>query len=173
MNPSATLAPLERADFETIAALARTIWFAHYTSIISKEQIEYMLGGRFTAANLARYLGAPDRWMHVLRVDGEVVGYSSHALTTTPREMKLEQLYLLPALHGRGLGKLMMEHIETHARELGCDTLMLQVNKRNTTAASVYFHSGFKVREEIVIDIGNGYVMDDYILAKPLASRPA
>lgn len=168
MTAPATLAPLQRADFDTIAALARTIWLAHYTSIISKEQIEYMLGGRFTAGNLARYLDAPDRWMNVLRVDGEVVGYCSHSLTPTPREMKLEQLYLLPRLHGRGLGKLMMEHIENHARALGCDTLMLQVNKRNTTAASVYFRSGFTVREEVVIDIGNGYVMDDYILAKPL-----
>jgi GNAT superfamily N-acetyltransferase len=168
MTASATLAPLERADFETIAALARSIWFAHYTAIISREQIEYMLGGRFTAANLERYLDAPDRWMNVLRVDDDVVGYCSHALTATPREMKLEQLYLLPALHGRGLGKLMMEHIESHARALGCDTLMLQVNKRNTTAASVYFRSGFKVREEVVIDIGNGYVMDDFILEKPL-----
>jgi diamine N-acetyltransferase len=168
MTASATLAPLERADFETVAALARTIWLAHYTSIISKEQIEYMLEGRFTAANLARYLDAPDRWMHVLRVDGNVVGYSSHALTGTPREMKLEQLYLLPALHGRGLGKLMMNRIESHARELGCDTLMLQVNKRNTTAASIYFAAGFTVREEVVIDIGNGYVMDDFILEKAL-----
>jgi GNAT superfamily N-acetyltransferase len=168
MTASATLAPLERADFEAVATVARTIWFAHYTSIISKQQVEYMLGGRFTPANLERYLDAPDRWMHVLRVDGAVVGYCSHALTATPREMKLEQLYLLPALHGRGFGKLMMEHIESHARALGCDTLMLQVNKRNTTAASVYFHSGFTVREEVVIDIGNGYVMDDFILEKPL-----
>jgi GNAT superfamily N-acetyltransferase len=163
------LQPLARADFDGVAALARTIWFEHYIKIITREQIEYMLGGRFSAANLERYLGAPDRWMFVLLVDAELVGYCSYALTATPRELKLEQLYLLPALHGRGLGRLMLEHVEAHARRLGVDTLMLQVNKRNTTASSVYFKGGFKVREEVVIDIGQGYVMDDYIMTKQLA----
>ncbi len=167
--PATVLAPLTQADFATVAALAREIWLAHYTTIISKEQIDYMLEGRFTPQNLARYLDAADRWMHVLRVDGVAVGYLSYALTATPREMKLEQLYLLPALHGRGLGRLMMERVETHARELGCDTIMLQVNKCNTTAARVYFASGFTVRSEVVIDIGRGYVMDDYLLEKKLA----
>jgi ribosomal protein S18 acetylase RimI-like enzyme len=166
---SANLAALTRADFATVAALARAIWLAHYTTIISKQQIDYMLEGRFTDENLARYLDAPDRWMWVLRVDGVAVGYASCALTATPREMKLEQLYLLPALHGRGLGKLMMTWVEEQARARGCDTLMLQVNKQNTTASRVYFAAGFTVRAEAVFDIGNGYVMDDYILEKALA----
>jgi diamine N-acetyltransferase len=163
-----SLQPLARADFDDVAALARTIWLEHYTKIISREQIEYMLGGRFTAANLERYLDAPDRWMFVLKQDGALIGYCSYALTGTPRELKLEQLYLLPALHGRGLGRLMLEHVEAQARRLGMDTLMLQVNKRNTTASGMYFKAGFAVREEVVLDIGQGYVMDDYIMAKPL-----
>ena len=162
------LRPLARTDFDAVAALARTIWLEHYTKIITREQIEYMLGGRFTAANLERYLDAPDRWMFVLEQDNALIGYCSYALTGMPRELKLEQLYLLPALHGRGLGRLMLEHVEAHARRLGTDTLMLQVNKHNTKASSVYFKAGFAVREEVVIDIGQGYVMDDYIMAKPL-----
>jgi diamine N-acetyltransferase len=166
---SPVLAPLTRADFPTVAALAREIWIAHYTKIIPREQIDYMLDGRFTDENLARYLDASDRWLHVLRVGGEAVGYVSYALTATPRELKLEQLYLLPALHGRGLGRFMMAHVERRARELGCDTMMLTVNKQNTTASRVYFAAGFTVRAEAVFDIGRGYVMDDFVLEKTLA----
>lgn len=168
------LQPLTRADFDAVAALARRIWLEHYTKIITREQIEYMLGGRFTAANLERYLDAADRWMCVLKQDDEAVGYCSYALTDTPHELKLEQLYLLPVLHGRGLGRSMLEHVEAHARRLGMTTLMLQVNKHNN-AREVYLRGGFKVREEVVVDIGQGYVMDDYIMtkaigmAKPLA----
>jgi diamine N-acetyltransferase len=169
LNPAPKLAPLTRADFDTLAALARQIWLAHYSTIITTEQIEYMLEGRFTAANLERYLGASDRWMLVLWIEGQAVGYCSYALTKAPREMKLEQLYLLPTLHGRGLGRQMLEHVEAHSKRLGCDTLMLQVNKRNTSASHVYLRSGFEVREEVVIDIGKGYVMDDFIMAKRLA----
>jgi ribosomal protein S18 acetylase RimI-like enzyme len=169
---TSALAPLQRADFASIAALARRIWLAHYISIISKEQIEYMLGGRFTPDNLARYVDAGDRWFDVLRVDDAIVGYCSHALLADPREVKLEQLYLLPELHGLGFGKRMMVHIEAHVRELGRDTLVLQVNKGNTKAASVYLRAGFEVREEVCIDIGGGYVMDDFIMQKRVR-RPA
>jgi ribosomal protein S18 acetylase RimI-like enzyme len=162
------LAPLQPADFESIAALARRIWLEHYISIISKEQIEYMLGPRFTAQNLARYVDSRERWFDVMRLEGAIVGYCSHALLPDPGEMKLEQLYLLPELHGLGLGKRMMVHIESHTRLLGRDTLVLTVNKQNTKAASVYLRAGFEVREEAVFDIGNGYVMDDFVMAKAL-----
>ena len=166
--PGPKLTPLTPAHFDTVAKLAREIWLAHYTAIISREQIEYMLGPRFSAENLGKYVGAHDRWMYVLEVDGAPSGYLSYALSGKPREIKLEQLYLLPALHGRGIGKYMMGVVEKHARELGCDTLMLTVNKRNEKAAGVYRASGFRVREEAVFDIGNGYVMDDYVMEKPI-----
>jgi ribosomal protein S18 acetylase RimI-like enzyme len=168
---SINLEPLAREDFATIATLARTIWLAHYTAMITKEQIEYMLDGRFTPENLQRYLNAGDRWMRVLRLDRQAVGYLSYALTGAPRELKLEQLYLLPNLHGRGLGKRMLEHVQAHAAALGCDVLMLQVNKHNSKAIEVYRRTGFTVREEVVVDIGKGYVMDDFIMEKRL--RPS
>jgi diamine N-acetyltransferase len=168
LNAIPTLTPLRHADFDTVASLARRIWVEHYSTIISMQQIEYMLDGRFTASNLERYLEASDRWMRVLRIDDSAVGYCSYSLTGRLREMKLEQLYLLSALHGRGLGRLMLEYVEKDSRLHGCDTLMLQVNKRNTTAIEVYRRSEFTVREEIVLDIGKGYVMDDFIMAKRL-----
>jgi ribosomal protein S18 acetylase RimI-like enzyme len=167
MPATLTLEPLVPQDFDAIAAIARRIWLEHYITIVSREQIEYMLNGRFTAENLSKYIDAKDRWFEVLRVDGEIVGYCSHALQASG-EMKLEQLYLLPALHGLGYGKRMMVHIESRARMRGCDTLVLTVNKQNTKAASVYLRAGFEVREDAVFDIGNGYVMDDYVMAKKL-----
>jgi len=161
-----SLTPLNPADFAAVGALARTIWLAHYTSIITTEQIEYMLEGRFTPDNLQRYIDATDRWLYVLRLDAEPIGYCSCSLTTTPREMKLEQLYVLPALHGQGHGRRMLDAVVAKALELHCDTLMLQVNKRNTNAIDVYRRTGFTVRSEVVIDIGRGYVMDDFIMER-------
>src|SRR3974377_819554 len=100
----ANLSSLTESDFESLSTLARTIWMAHYTKIIGVAQIEYMLAGRFTVDNIRRYVNANDRWLEILKTNGEAVGYCSYALTEVPGEMKLEQLYLLPALHGRGLG---------------------------------------------------------------------
>jgi ribosomal protein S18 acetylase RimI-like enzyme len=175
------------ADFEALARLAETIWRAHYTGIIGSAQVDYMLAGRYTPEKLRLYLDADDRWLMLLRIDSSTgsraVGYCSYALTDDhdemkpgemkpgvmkPGVMKLEQLYLLPEYYGQGLGRLMMRHVEQQARARGCGTLMLQTNKRNGIAIAFYRKTGFTVREEAVFDIGNGFVMDDYVMEKTL-----
>jgi ribosomal protein S18 acetylase RimI-like enzyme len=166
------LRPLEERDFDSVAGLARTIWLAHYTTIVTTEQIEYMLRSRFAPSNLRLYLRAEDRWMDLLEVDGELAGYCSYASTSETEEMKLEQLYLLPRLHGLGLGASMLGHVERRALDRGSRTLILQVNKRNEKAIKLYRRSGFAIREEVVVDIGGGFVMDDYVMAKRLGHAP-
>lgn len=160
------------ADFETLARLAEAIWRTHYIRIIGSAQIDYMLAERYTPEKLRQYLNAGDRWLILLRTDSptgsRAVGYCSYALTENPGEMKLEQLYLLPELHGKDLGRLMLRHVEEQARARGCSTLVLQTNKRNDIAIAFYRKSGFTVREEAVFDIGNGFVMDDYVMKKML-----
>ena len=163
-----TIRPLRADDFAPLSELAQQIWREHYSTIISLEQIAYMLQGRFTAANLQRYLDSNERWFDLLELNGELVGYCSYARTDVPTEMKLEQLYLLPRLHGQGLGKRMLNHVERRSTSLGCDSLMLQVNKRNDKAIQVYRRAGFGLREEVAVDIGAGFVMDDFILTKGL-----
>jgi ribosomal protein S18 acetylase RimI-like enzyme len=167
-HENARIEPIAEADFETLARLGETIWRAHYSRIIGLAQIDYMLAGRYAPDKLRAYLGADDRWLEILRLDGRPVGYCSHALSATPGEMKLEQLYLLEECRGKGLGSLMLRHVEARARQRGCRVLMLTVNKQNADSIAVYRKSGFTVREEAVFDIGNGFVMDDYVMEKQL-----
>ncbi len=170
MHEDVRLDPLTEADFDRVAALADTIWRSHYGTMISMAQIDYMLDGRYTAANLRRYVDAHDRWLWLLRVDGEAVGYCSCSLGEQADEMKLEQLYLLPALHGHGLGGRMLRHVEAQCRTQGRDVLWLTVNKGNAGSIAVYRKAGFTVRSEAVFDIGHGYVMDDYVMEKRLGA---
>jgi hypothetical protein len=39
------------------------------------------------------------------------------------------------------------------------------VNKYNK-AKDFYLHNGFEIAESVVVQIGNGYVMDDFIMRK-------
>jgi len=167
--PEATFTALTAtsADFATVAALGDRIWRQHYASMVSVAQIEYMLAGRYTDAKLAAYVDAPDRWLFIVRDGAEPIGYFSYAKVSAD-EVKLEQLYLLAEQRGRGLGARMIGHVEAHARALGCRGIVLTVNKHNTGAIAVYTHRGYAVREAAVFDIGNGYVMDDYVMAKAL-----
>jgi ribosomal protein S18 acetylase RimI-like enzyme len=168
------LQPLREGDFATLTALAETIWRQHYTPIIGNAQVEYMLAGRYTAERLRAYIGAENRWMDILFLGAEAVGYCSYSRSAPagPQEMKLEQLYLRADQRGKGLGGFMLRHVEARAREQGQSSLMLTVNKHNEDSIAIYRKAGFTVREEAVFDIGNGFVMDDYVMVKELAPRP-
>ena len=172
VSTRARLDAMTAADFEALARLGEAIWRAHYTRIIGSAQIDYMLAGRYAPEKLSLYLNADNRWLMLLRSDSptgsRAVGYCSYALTENHAEMKLEQLYLLPELHGKGLGRLMLRHVEEQARAQGRNILTLQTNKRNAAAIVFYRKAGFTVREEAVFDIGNGFVMDDYVMEKAL-----
>ena len=168
MTQDIRLDPLSEHDFDTVAKLADTIWRAHYASMISMAQIDYMLDGRYVPERMRQYLDSDQRWMWVLRVGGGPAGYCSCSLGECADELKLEQLYLLTEHKGKGLGGYMLRHVEAQARALARPLLYLTVNKGNTDSIAIYRRSGFVVREEAVFDIGNGYVMDDYVMEKPL-----
>ena len=164
----AKLEALSEADFDNVAKLATTIWRAHYAKIISMAQIDYMLKARYSPAALRIYLNSADRWFELLRVDKKLAGYCSYSRSSNLDELKLEQLYLLDYLRGKGLGKTMLGHIEAAARKKKSRVIILQVNKQNSDSIAFYGKAGFRIREEATFDIGNGYVMDDYIMEKQL-----
>lgn len=166
--PDTRLVPLAAADCAAVARLAHAIWHEHYPAIIGRDQIDYMLARRCSATALGRYLAAADRWFDLLWVGGRPVGYVSHALAEAAGELRLEQLYLASGHRGRGLGRLMLAHVEAHACELGREMIVLQVNRRNASAIAFYGRAGFAVRGPVVADIGAGFVMDDFVMAKPL-----
>jgi ribosomal protein S18 acetylase RimI-like enzyme len=169
-----TLTPFTEPDFPVLCELAGTIWRQHYAGIISDAQINSMLAGRFTDEALLEHVRAADRWLELLRVGGKPVGYCGYELAdmegdgseASPAAMKLGQLYVLESHRGMGLGRFMLGHIEGRARELDTRALWLQVNKRNTGAIGFYRSAGFEVVREAVFEIGDGFVMDDYVMAK-------
>ena len=167
-----TLAPDTEPEFPVLRELADTIWRQHYAGIISAAQIDYMLAGRFSDEALREHVRAADRWLELLRVSGTPVGYCGYELASIDGEeraaadMKLGQLYVLESHRGMGLGRFMLGHIEGRARELGRRLLWLQVNKRNTGAIGFYRAAGFEVIRDAVFEIGGGFVMDDYVMAK-------
>jgi ribosomal protein S18 acetylase RimI-like enzyme len=72
-------------------------------------------------------------------------------------------------MQGCGLGSRLLQHVEGEVRTGGARRLILSVNKCNTKAITAYKRNGFVIVESVVTDIGNGFVMDDYIMAKELA----
>ncbi len=157
------------ADLPAISGLAGVIWRACYPGIISHAQIDYMLARMYALDVLRDEIRCQGIRYDLLFADGKLVGFASYGRTSEPGVIKLHKLYLLPELHGRGLGSRLLQHVEREVRKLGGRRLILTVNKRNTKAITAYQRNGFAVVESIVTEIGNRFVMDDYVMAKDLA----
>jgi ribosomal protein S18 acetylase RimI-like enzyme len=160
-------------DLATVARLADVIWRRHYPGIITHEQIDYMLARGYAAPALRLFLDTPGAGLAIATVGGEPAGFAAWCRVGEPATAKLDKLYVLQDHHRRGIGRRLIAHVEAAARADGATTLVLNVNKRNTTAIDAYRRCGFAVRESVAIDIGDGFVMDDYIMAKPLAAASA
>jgi GNAT superfamily N-acetyltransferase len=162
----AQIIPAAEEHLPALAELAGVIWRQHYPGIISEAQIEYMLAKMYSLATLREELRSKSVRFERLMVGDRFVGFAAYGSTTTPGVMKLHKCYLLPELHGRGYGSLLLQHCERAVRELGARRLILAVNKHNTKAVAAYQRNGFTVAESVITDFGAGFVMDDYIMAK-------
>jgi ribosomal protein S18 acetylase RimI-like enzyme len=160
------IAPVTAADIERLIALAGVIWRQHYADIISAAQIEYMLAQRYNPALLRAELQRGDIWWDQLLVGGRMAGFASYFVTGNAGEMKLDKLYVHPDHQRRGYGGMLLDRIVTIARAYGYGTLVLAVNKQNSHAIAAYVKNGFQIRDSVVKDIGGGFVMDDYVMAR-------
>jgi diamine N-acetyltransferase len=181
MNPAlpdgTQIIPAAEADLPVISELAGVIWRECYPGIITRAQIEYMLARMYALGVMRDEIRTQGVRYDLLLVDAKPAGFASYgpvAATPSPPtnpafEFKLHKLYLLPELHGRGLGSWLLQHVEREVRRLGARRLILSVNKRNAKAIAAYQRNGFAIADSIVTDIGNGFVMDDHVMAKDLA----
>jgi ribosomal protein S18 acetylase RimI-like enzyme len=153
-------------DLPTVSALAGRIWRAHYPSILSGAQIEYMLALMYDLAALRRD-AARGVVYELLEEEGRALGFCGYE--QAGKELKLHKLYLEVSEHGRGLGSMLLAHVEDEARRRGLSCVVLGVNRFNEKAIKTYRRNGYSVRQELKTDIGGGFVMDDFILEKRLS----
>ena len=160
--------PVTEGDVEALVELAREIWYAHYPALIGTAQIEYMLAQRYDVQVVRGELGRDGLWWDKLMAGEAMAGFASYFLTGVPGEMKLDKLYVHPRRQRQGYGGRMIARACEVARARGCDRLVLAVNKGNRGAIDAYLKHGFRVAGAVVKDIGGGFVMDDYIMEKPV-----
>lgn len=165
-----TLVAANPADLAIVRDLAREIWHRHYPGIISVAQIEYMLARGFDDASLGRFLSAPGAGLVLAREAAAVVAFAAWHRADVPATTKLDKLYVLPDRHGRGIGRRLIAHVEAAARADGARQVVLNVNKHNATAIAAYGACGYAVRDAVTVDIGGGFVMDDFVMERTLAA---
>lgn len=153
-------------DIEAIRHIAHLTWPVAYTGIISPEQIGYMLQRMYDADTLRQQFNNGFEFFLALQEE-EPIGFASASVTEEDSVWKLHKLYVLPYLQKTGAGKALIQQVTNTALAHGASALLLNVNKYNN-AYQFYLKQGFSILKETVLDIGQGFVMDDYIMHKAL-----
>lgn len=170
MQSTVVIAAATAADIPVVQRLAGEIWRQHYAAILSVEQIEYMLAQGYSHAALERFVTSDDAGLALARVEGEAAGFGAW-YRTAPATMKLDKLYVLPKVHGNGVGRALIEEVVANARACGCDEVTLNVNRGNTGAIRAYERCGFVISARGDFPIGGGFVMEDFIMVRALQDR--
>ncbi|KQT17056.1 GCN5 family acetyltransferase [Chryseobacterium sp. Leaf404] len=154
-------------DIPLIQDLAKRSWENTYAEILSQEQMKYMLETMYSEAEISKHLKNVNYYYYLVfdensNVFDGFLGYENHYEDKTT---KLHRIYLVPESKGKGLGKKTLEFLNKKVNESGDDRIILNVNKYNS-AQKFYESQGYKIYDKGVFDIGNGYVMDDYLMEK-------
>jgi len=166
MNELQVEVPLTQDDVDDVSALARIVWQVTYPALISQAQIDAMLADRYAPKLIREQLNAPRQIWRVAKRSHALVGFAHALLDETG--CKLDKLYVHPDHQRGGIGAALMRMIEDWARSQQARRLWLQVNRGNAQAIRAYQKYGFQIVESRVFDIGDGFVMDDHVLEKPL-----
>lgn len=153
------------SDYKIIAQLADATWRQHYIPIIGEDQVSYMVGKFQTVTAITNQVEQGYEY-YLINYNQDPVGYIS--IKKDVDTLFLSKIYVLNTYRGKQIGKTALLFIEDKAKTYSFSTVTLTVNKKNTNAILFYEKMGFKNIDSLIIDIGNGYVMDDYKMKKAI-----
>ena len=163
-----TISEADVNDVKIIQEITNITWPITYGSILSKTQLNYMLGLFYSDEALSKQIETKEQLFYLILDSEATIGfigiehnYKNEAVT------KIHKVYLLPETQGKGYGKIVFDLIEELALKNNSTALLLNVNRFNT-ALNFYKKVGFDVKEEVDIEIGNGYLMEDFVMEKTI-----
>lgn len=143
--------------------LAYRIWPETYGATHTSAELDYMLSKFYAVDALEQQM--ENGHIFVLAEDNDTfVGFVAYELfSEDTNSTKIHKLYVLPQTQGKGIGKALVDYVREEAIININEKLFLNVNKLNK-AKDFYHRYGFTITKDIVIDIGEGFVMDDFVM---------
>ncbi len=155
-------------DTKTIQKIAKETWAVTFAEILSQSQIGYMLEMMYSTEAIIKQMTEQNHVFFLATEGNKPVGYLSvEANYKGQSKTKIHKIYILPSAQGKGIGKLLIAKAVEVAKEHQNQCLSLNVN-RNNVAVKFYETVGFVTTGQENIDIGNGFLMEDYIMDKQL-----
>jgi ribosomal protein S18 acetylase RimI-like enzyme len=148
------------ADAARLAELAATAFRETYLAVNEPTVIDEYVATALTPRTYARGLADPRCELHWVLLGDDPVGYLKLNLGGAQTEpalddgLEIEQVYLLDAHQGHGLGRTLVEVAVEAARRHRLDRVWLGVWERNEKAISFYRRQGFETFGEHTFRLG-------------------
>lgn len=154
---------LSKNEMVVVREIAQITWPITYREILSSEQLDFMFEWMYNLETLQNQV-EEGQLFYVLKENGNPLGFIGlELLTLEKNDLKIQKIYVLPNAQGKGVGRKLIEKAVEIAQKKGIEHVILNVNRFNK-AVSFYQKLGFKITSEVNIDIGKGYLMEDYIM---------
>ena len=152
---------VEASDISKTSAFASEVFIDYYDHLIGKTQATYMADLFLSEKEITKLIkdGAVFK---IVTQNNEINGFCEYK--KEEERLFLSKLYARKDHRHKGIGRFMFEDVVNYAKQNGLKKIYLTVNKGNTPSYKIYLHLGFKVIDSVVTDIGQDYVMDDYIM---------
>jgi ribosomal protein S18 acetylase RimI-like enzyme len=151
--------PLAEPDLPLVIDLAYRIWPHAYDGVLSREEIDNILGAIYKPENLHEELRAGHRFWAAY--EDNALGFASGY--RKDETVWLKKLYVLPEAQGRGAGRALLE---TVAAAFGAvREVRLFVNAGNTSAQEFYGRCGFVKAAVVPVKMGD-YEFTDFVFAR-------
>lgn len=157
-----SIIPAQLEELIHVQAIAQHTWPDTFKNVLTPAQIEYMLGWMYDLKNLEKQHNQGHQFF-LAEEDGEKLGFTGIEVNSEPGKTKIHKIYILPSAQGKGVGKKLFAKIREVAKSNDQKSLLLNVNKYNQGAIDFYEYLGFENIKSEVNEIGNGYVMDDFV----------
>lgn len=158
------LVPLEEEDYGSLRSFAEPIWREAYREIITDAQIDYMMDLGYTPEKIRSEIeqdGVDYLW---ITDGGTRIGFLAVDRPEPAGSSFLHKFYLVTKRQGDGTAGRAMILLQEHLHHHGAASIDLRVNRNNARAIRFYRKSGFSISGEDCLDIGCGFVMDDYLM---------
>ncbi|KFY21469.1 hypothetical protein V493_07371 [Pseudogymnoascus sp. VKM F-4281 (FW-2241)] len=162
-------------DVATVAKLGAHVFSVTFGHSVPANELQSFLEESYSVTATENDLKDPMKDMIVAsNQDGTIVGFAlltrgstepciSHVEST----IELQRIYVDPAHHGKGVGKLLASKLEDMARKQGFKHIWLGVWEENHNAQKMYEKIGYRRVGSHDFTIGE-IVQTDYIMIKEL-----
>ncbi|MES2837679.1 MAG: GNAT family N-acetyltransferase [Bacteroidota bacterium] len=148
-------------DLDELSALAEKIWKKHYITIISQQQIDFMLNWMYSKQALQDQIENQNHQFYVVFKNDVMIAYASFTDKGNGNYF-IHKFYVDTDLHQAGVGSQLFSYLKNQMPNLS--SIRLTVNRANYTAINFYFKNGFVIEKVEDFDIGNGYFMNDFVM---------